>query len=225
MHSMRRNKDNPIDWSAFDEVRVPVRTIKRNRLLNAIAVLTFAAAVAGCILGFGDLFTALSTMNLDDSAETYELMQTKVLSAAISLALSFLTFIPAAFALQFSNSPDRIFVPVVLGVCGIAVTLGAFAAGSTVGSFADARWLVLTAIAVIYLIAYLYVRGKARKEGTRVVSPTGAHSRGNQMGQPQVDGKHSKHSSAPTPTTAPKGKRSRPTKEELWDENEIWKDS
>lgn len=219
MLSMSRNKDNPIDWSAFDDVRVPVRTLKRNRLLGVLAVLMFVAAAAGCVLGFADLFAALTGMNLDDSTETLELMRTKVLSAGITLAFSIVTFIPASFALQFSARPDRVFVPVVLALVGMVATLGAFVVGSTVGAFADWRWLILFALALVYLLANLYVRNKARQDGTRVVTPSGAHSRGDQAGVPVSS--HVDNDAQPADERA--GKRSRPTKEELWDEKEIWK--
>ena len=193
-HRAYEENDNLIDWSAFDESAQPAIEYDGSKQLRVVSIVLLFVAVAGIALGVME-FNSVSSV-ASQAASGGALAAAGIASFAKPVLLMFfglLTFIPAAFGFQTAKSPVVFVTPTVLGLAGIVVSALGAIASLVGGALSSAFDPVLTTYMLVCTIVAVMY----------LVFVVRVHKAANAAGGvPQ---------------------RKRPTKEERWDEDKIWR--
>lgn len=188
-----RNEDNPIDWSSFDEAPDAPVKLQGSTQLKIMSTVLLVLAVLGFLYGCMEMGAA--TASLDTSSVESFLMGSGLLDACMLVFVSLLTIIPAAFGFQLAGNPVSFVAPTVFGIVGILLGIVLQVVGVVAVAMAGSSGSTSSTFPwiVIVIPAFFYLFFVVR-----------LHKAANRAG-------------------AKNRPRRRPTKEELWDEDQIWK--
>lgn len=188
-----QDDDNLIDWSAFDENEQTLGELEGSRQLRIVSLVVLLIAIAGIVVGGMDFNTALNRVALSSNSESAFFSNFDSFAKPCFLIFfGLLTIIPASFGFQTAKSPVVFVAPTVLGLAGIA-----FSVLCAIGT------LVMDALSGSFeplMPTYFLVCAVAAVGYLFFV--VRVHKAANAAGGTPV--------------------RKRPTKEELWDEKNIW---
>jgi ABC-type anion transport system duplicated permease subunit len=194
-HEKYERDDNPIDWSAFGEAERKPMHLKGCKELRLVSLVLIALGIGGIIFGTNMLVGAFGELSQSgDGAMLFVTSFSDYWRPVFIMFIGLVTLIPATFGLQTASNPGSFLTPTILGIAGIvAPLLFALIIIITGALRGDMDIVLFLTMAICAIGAGIYLLFVVRVHKAFNLATGGVHS------------------------------TRRPAKDEIWDEESIWK--